>query len=151
MTNPVKRYVPALPKIWLLLIAGLAWSSIGLFLNLTALAWLPPLSNSNTPILLGIGLLLALAIGILGFSLFAKKNIQRIQRLPEKACVFAFQEWTSYPLVIVMITMGFFLRHSSIPKTLLAPMYIGIGGGLIIASLHYYRTVSVNLEKKISE
>jgi hypothetical protein len=151
MMNPVKRYVPALPKIWLLLIAGLAWSSIGLFLNLTALAWLPPLSNSNTPILLGIGLLLALAIGILGFSLFAKKNIHRIQRLPEKACVFAFQDWTSYPLVAVMITMGIILRNSAIPKTLLAPMYIGIGGGLIIASLHYYRTVSAHMEVKIGE
>lgn len=151
MTNPVTRYVPALPKIWLLLIAGLAWSSIGLFLNLTAFAWLPPLSNSNTAVLIGIGLLLALAIGILGFSLLAKKNIQRIQSLPEKACVFAFQEWTSYPLIAVMITMGVLLRNSAIPKTLLAPMYIGIGGGLIIASLHYYRTVSVNLEVKISE
>jgi hypothetical protein len=149
--TPIKTYVPALPKIWLLLIAGLAWSSIGLFLNLTAFAWLPPLSNSNTPILLGIGLLLALAIGILGFSLLAKKNIQRIQRLPEKACVFAFQKWTSYPLIAVMITMGILLRNSAIPKTFLTPMYIGIGGGLIIASLHYYRTVSVNLEVKISE
>jgi hypothetical protein len=149
--TPIKSYVPALPKIWLLLIAGLAWSSIGLFLNLTAFAWLPPLSNSNTPILLGIGLLLALAIGILGFSLLAKKNIQRIQRLPKKACVFAFQEWTSYPLIAVMITMGILLRNSAIPKTFLTPMYIGIGGGLIIASLHYYRTVSVNLEVKISE
>jgi hypothetical protein len=87
----------------------------------------------------------------LGFSLLAKKNIQRIQRLPDKTCVFAFQEWTSYPLIAVMITMGILLRHSSIPKTLLAPMYIGIGGGLIIASLHYYRTVSVNLEVKINE
>lgn len=151
MTNPVKWYIPALPKIWLILIAGLAWSSIGLFLNLTAFAWLPPLSNSTTPILIGIGLLLALVIGFLGFSLLAKKNIQRIQRLPDKTCVFAFQEWTSYPLIAVMITMGILLRHSSIPKTLLAPMYIGIGGGLIIASLHYYRTVSVNLEVKINE
>ena len=151
MTDPVKKYVPALPKIWLMLLAGLAWSSIGLFLILTALAWLPPLSNSNTPILIGIGLLLAIAIGILGFSMLAKKNIHRIQRLPDKACIFAFQEWTSYPLVVVMITMGFFLRHSSIPKILLAPMYIGIGGGLIIASLDYYRTVSTHMEARIGE
>ncbi len=92
MTNPVKWYIPALPKIWLILIAGLAWSSIGLFLNLTAFAWLPPLINSTMPILIGIGLLLALVIGFLGFSLLAKKNIQRIQRLPDKTWVFAFQE-----------------------------------------------------------
>ena len=70
--------------------------------------------------------------------MLAKKNIHRIQMLPDKACIFAFQEWTSYPLVAVMIIMGFLLRHSSIPKILLAPMYIGIGGGLIIASLQYY-------------
>ena len=142
MMNLEKRYVPALPKIWLIIIAGLAWSSIGLFLNLTAFAWLPPLSDTQTPILIGLGLLLALAIGIFGFSMLAKKNIHRIQRLPDKACIFAFQDWTSYPLVAVMITMGIILRQSSIPKILLAPMYIGIGGGLIIASLQYYRTVN---------
>ena len=151
MMNPIKRYVPALPKIWLIIIAGLAWSSIGLFLNLTAFTWLPPLSDSYTPILIGLGLFLALAIGILGFSMLAKKNIHRIQRLPDKACIFAFQEWTSYPLVAVMITMGILLRHSSIPKILLAPMYIGIGGGLIIASLQYYHTVSAHMEAKIGE
>ncbi len=151
MTNPIKGYVPVLLKVWLMLIAGLAWSSIGVFLNFTAFTWLPPLSDPNTPILLGIGLVLALAIGILGFSPFAKKNIRRIQRLPDKASVFAFQEWTSYPLVGVMITTGILLRCSSIPKTFLAPMYIGIGGGLIIASVHYYRTVSVHLEANDSE
>jgi len=151
MMNLEKRYVPALPKIWLIIIAGLAWSSIGLFLNLTAFAWLPPLSDTQTPILIGLGLLLALAIGIFGFSMLAKKNIHRIQRLPDKACIFAFQDWTSYPLVAVMITMGIFLRHSTIPKILLAPMYIAIGGGMIIASLQYYRTVSAHLEAKIGE
>ena len=82
MTNPVKWYIPALPKIWLILIAGLAWSSIGLFLNLTAFTWLPHLSNSTTPILIGIGLLLALVIGFLGFSLLAEEEYPAHPKAP---------------------------------------------------------------------
>ena len=78
-----------------------------------------------------------------GFSKVARKNIARINALRGSvSAFFAFQRWTSYPLVAFMIFLGIFLRlYSSIPKPLLAILYIGIGGGLFLSSLLYYRQV----------
>ena len=63
----------------------------------------------------------------------------------EKPCLFAFQEWHSYPLVIFMIALGITLRKfTPIPKPLLGILYIGIGGGLGLSSFHYYWQIFQN-------
>ena len=86
------------------------------------------------------GILLAAAICLFGFSKLAHRNIDRIQALEsEKVCLFAFQSWTSYPLVAFMVSLGIYLRvYSPFPKPLLAILYIGIGGGLFLSSLSYF-------------
>ena len=80
---------------------------------------------------------------IFGFSKLAKKNSKRIAGMPvEKPCIFAFQEWHSYPLVLFMIALGLTLRKfTPIPKPLLGILYVGIGGGLGSASFHYYKSI----------
>jgi hypothetical protein len=46
-----------------------------------------------------------------------------------------------------MIALGLYLRvYSPIPKPLLAVLYLGIGGGLFFASLHYFVNV-INMLK----
>jgi hypothetical protein len=72
------------------------------------------------------------------FAWMAWKNIDRIEALPERPCLFAFQSWRSYPLAAFMITVGLLLRDSLLPRRLLAILYLGIGGGLFAASLRYY-------------
>jgi hypothetical protein len=73
----------------------------------------------------------------------AIKNIKRIDLIvSERPCIFAFQEWKSYPLVAVMISMGIYLRkYSLFPKSLLAIMYIGIGGGLFLSGFKYFQKI----------
>jgi hypothetical protein len=131
---------PAAKKFWLQLMAGLMWSGVGLMLFFIAWRWLIEVEPSTEVLLLLAGLTLATAIYFWGFSKLASKNIRRIEALPnQKPCLFAFQAWTSYPLVAVMIAMGIYLRvYSSFPHPLLAITYIGIGGGLFGSSLHYY-------------
>jgi hypothetical protein len=76
-----------------------------------------------------------------GFLRVARTNMARIYRQApgkEKVCLFAFQNWRSYIIVAVMIAAGYTLRHSSLPKIYLAPVYLAIGMGLFLASLHYY-------------
>jgi hypothetical protein len=128
---------PAVPRSWLQLLAGLAWSGVGLMLGRLAVNWLLayPLVNA---VVTGIsGVLLAFLISIF-FTIMARKNVARIQELPEKACLFAFQQWYSYPLVVFMVTLGLLLRRSELPRNLMAVLYLGIGGGLLLASRHYY-------------
>jgi hypothetical protein len=131
---------PAVRKPWLQLAAGLVWFGVGLMLDEFAARWLEPLALPRMLLLILAGLTLAALIYYFGFSRLAKKNIQRIRAIPgRKVCFFAFQAWTSYPLVAVMIGMGIYLRkYSAFPKPLLAILYMGIGSALFAASLHYF-------------
>ena len=134
---------PAVGKTWLWLLSGALWAAIGFFLCSLTVAWLQPLSTVQMTLLVLSGLVLAYLIYRFGFSGFALHNIDRIQAIPhQKVCIFAFQKWTSYPLVAVMISLGIFLRkYSHIPKPWLAVLYIGIGGSLFLASFHYFRAI----------
>jgi drug/metabolite transporter (DMT)-like permease len=129
---------PGAPKSWLFILSGITWSSVGLILCQWCVRWWRSLTiDASLPLVL-IGASLAFATYTVGFSRLARQNIQRINELPQKPCLFAFQAWHSYPLVVVMITLGILLRHSPLPKALLGILYAGIGGGLLMVSLHYY-------------
>ncbi len=139
----IQKFRPAASKRWLLLLAGLLWAGVGIMLYRLAIGWLKQVDIISALVFFISGFTLGLVIHRFGFSKLALKNIQRIQAIPrEKVCIFAFQEWTSYPLVAVMIAMGIALRHySPIPKSYLAVLYLGIGGGLFLASMAYFENV----------
>ena len=136
---------PTLPKRWLLIVAGAMWSAVGIMLLNYAVTWLT-LSFSIPAILLGVlGIILSVMVNRWGFSKIALKNIERFLALNDKACLFSFQAWKSYLLILVMVSTGIFLRNSAIPKVYLAVVYTTIGGALIQASVKYYtRFFSLN-------
>ena len=68
----------------------------------------------------------------------AQDNIARIWDSPDRACLFSFQAWRGYLIIAVMIPLGLLLRNSPLPKPYLAVLYTAIGGGLFLASFHYY-------------
>ncbi len=141
------RLRPAARKHWLQLLAGLVWLGVGLMLDDFAARWLQPVALPRMLPLILAGLALAAAIYSFGFSRLARKNIRRISDLPgTRVCLFAFQAWTSYPLVAFMIGLGLYLRiYSGLPKPLLAILYLGIGSALFAASLHYFAHVAFQL------
>jgi hypothetical protein len=138
------KFRPGVHKNWLQLSAGLVWFGVGLMLIGFASRWLKLVDFSTMLLLVLAGLLLATGIYFFGFSKLARKNINRISALRgAKACLFAFQSWPSYPLVAFMISLGIYLRvYSPFPKPLLAILYLGIGGGLFLASLHYFAHIA---------
>lgn len=134
------RLKPGVGKSWLYFSAGLVWLGVGIMLIGFASRWLRLVSLPISVLLILTGIVLAMGIYFFGFSRLAKKNIRRIHTIAgERICLFAFQEWKSYPLVLFMIVLGIYLRlYSPIPKPLLAVLYLGIGGGLSSSSLHYF-------------
>ncbi len=93
----------------------------------------------NQAIVYGLsGVILAFAAYRLIFIRTVQKNIDRITEMSEKSCIFAFQSWKSYTIIIVMVTIGLILRHSSIPENYLAVIRIAMGGALFLSSIHYY-------------
>ena len=139
--NRINTLKPGFDKFWLFVVASLMWSGAGIYLDLLAFGWLRPADIGLALLLIASGLLLAVVIYAIMFKRFADLNILRIRNLTgDKVCIFAFQRWTSYPLVVVMISLGIFLRvYSPIPKPFLAVLYLGIGTSLFMASLRYYR------------
>lgn len=137
------RLKPTVKRKWLIIISGLMWSAVGIFLNILAFNWLKSFEIAQLFITILMGLLAGWVIAHFGFGNIANKNIDRILAYPKEVCVFAFQEWKSYILIAFMMSMGIFLRTTGIiPKALLAPMYIGIGTALFLASFKYYRNLN---------
>lgn len=124
----------------LVLVAGMVWSLVGLTLVSIAIAWLL-ISPRYVLLMVLSGAVAGYAIYRFGFSHLARINLVRIySQSPQKdkVCVFAFQNTRSYLLVLVMMGLGYGLRHSGIPKTYLAAIYIAIGFALLLSSLLYY-------------
>ena len=136
----LQKIKPQVNKKWLLLISGGIWSIVGILLNRVAYKWYIALDNFHLIVILVLGIVLALLITWFGFRKVVEKNIRRILSYPEWVCIFAFQDWKSYILIAVMMSMGFYLRTASIvPKFVLAPGYVGIGTALFLSSFGYYK------------
>lgn len=135
----LKNFTPSARHHWLILLAGLLWSATGIALCLAAFYWLADVDWPRN--LLGAlgGCLLGLAAHHFGFKSIARKNIRRIDSLPDQVCLFAFQAWRSYLLIASMMGLGFLLRHSSLPRVGLGIVYLTIGTALTLSSSLYYQ------------
>jgi uncharacterized membrane protein len=146
----LKRLKPAVTKSWLIALAGLMWTGAGVMLCRLAYHWLA-IIHMGIGITLGVlGVVMAFGAYHFGFSKIAKKNIERLNRLTEKTCIFAFQTWKGYLIITVMITIGVFIRSTPISKTYMAVLYTTIGGALLLASSLYYKLLWQMLIQKES-
>ena len=131
--------MPKVHKNILIIIAGTLWSGIGILLNSFAIKWFKLLSQNELTFAISTGIILGILITYFGFSKLAQKNIDRISLYNDKVCIWAFQKWQSYILIIFMISLGIFMRKSGlVPKVILTPIYISIGFALFTASFKYY-------------
>ncbi|MDY0040694.1 MAG: hypothetical protein RBS57_10320 [Desulforhabdus sp.] len=132
------KYTPSAHRHWLWLLSGLLWSVVGVLLCVMAAHWLTDIDWPQSLIAASAGFTLGGIIYRFGFSRIARKNILRILQLPNEVCLFAFQTWRSYMLILIMMALGLALRHSSLPKITLAMIYLAIGTALTFSSTLYY-------------
>ena len=139
MNSKFKKFDPAVDKKFLIVLSGIMWSTVGIALCNMASGWLSESTDQSTFLLAGAGIFLAMLIHHFGFLRIVDKNIERILSKSGKVCIFGFQPWKSYLLILIMVGMGILLRHSALPKPYLAVIYIGIGGAMLLSSLRYHR------------
>ena len=137
--NKLEKWKPGVQKVWLLFIAGTVWTGIGLILDLLAVSWLRHETEHRAILSAGAGFVLALLIHHFGFLRVVDRNLDRILPMNGRRCAFSFISWKSYLIIAVMILMGYFLRHSSLPRLYLAILYSAIGTALILSSVRYIR------------
>lgn len=114
------------------------WSLVGLFLCRLAISWLIHGDVTSGFIFGGAGIIMAFLAYKTGLLKLAVRNKLRIDTYPDPAPFYAFMSPKSYLMIAIMVPLGYTLRHSTIPKDYLAVMYLGMGGSLFLASLHYY-------------
>jgi hypothetical protein len=123
---------PAVPRSWLIALSGLIWCAVGAMLWARAAGWLWDLrAEMLLPIALGLGLGLLAHLAL--FARIARKNIARLLAYPPRACLFAFQAWRGYLIIVFMVGLGLFLRRSPVPVHWLAVAYGTIGTALILS------------------
>ncbi len=140
---------PSVHRCWLIFAAGLVWLAVGIGLIAVACFWLYHTAA------LSLGLVLAavsIAAGLIvysfGFSKIVRKNVDRIGGKPEAACLFGFQGWRSYFLILTMMLLGYALRHLPISKDIAAVIYFTMGSALCLGSLLYFREFSAQSREK---
>jgi hypothetical protein len=136
--NP-EKFKPAVDKRILVLLAGLMWCGVGVMLITFAVAWLEIYNGQGKWIFYFTGFLASMPIHHFGFLKIADKNLKRLLPMTEKRCVFSFMTWRSYFIVLIMVSMGIVLRHSSFPHQYLAILYTGIGLALFLSGIRYLR------------
>lgn len=143
-----KKWKPGVPKSALLLIAGTIWIGVGIMLDGLSYSWLRTETTIHVLLAVVFGFVCALVVHHFGFLRIVDRNLARILPMEGKRCIFSFMPWKSYILIVIMVMLGFLLRHSPIPKIYLAVLYIGIGTALILSSVRYLRYLIMEIRNK---
>ncbi len=123
------------------MLAGITWTTVGIALIIVALGWLVSIHH-HIAVAAGSGIIAGLVVYRFGFSRIAAANLVRIKALAtekDNLSLFAFQKRSSYYIVAIMMSLGYGLRHSPLPRIYLVPVYGAIGLALLFSSFQYYQ------------
>jgi len=140
----LSHYKPGVKRQTHLLLAALLWSGIGLLLLAKGSYRIVQVAEYRAIIVVT-----ALIAGTLkSFFILdrtAGKSIERILKFEDGTCLGAVYSIKTWLLVMAMMTVGIFLRNSSLPLGLLCFIYFTIGWALLFSSRLAWKTW---LEKK---
>ena len=143
-----RKYTPALPISFHFLFSGVVWIFVGQMLVTYGIVWFQAkITQYLWPFILS-SVLSVLSVYRFGFSKIVYKNIDRLQQKQNKICIFAFMEWRSYIIMVFMMGMGITLRTIIGPNEYLAILYIGIGGGMFLSGIIYFKPLFQMLKEK---
>lgn len=137
--NFIKKIKPGVPKRLLMFMAAIVWTFAGGMLLFKGSVFLEQTSQYS---------LLKIGLSIIGGALFywfifsriSLNHALRIVNLKqENPCLFSFFSIKSYIIMIIMISLGVFLRTSGIvPVAYLAVLYLTMGIPLFLSAFRFY-------------
>lgn len=139
MSVLLRRLNPAVPRRALPLVAAALWGLVALMLLTRATIWLLGARPGPGLAAAAFGVLMAAVLIPKAFGPLVAKNLVRLAGRPDPACVFSTFPWRSWAMVTVMSVGGVLLRHSPVPRLLLAAPYLGMGLCLGAGALLYLR------------
>ncbi|VBB47186.1 conserved membrane hypothetical protein [uncultured Paludibacter sp.] len=139
LNSIIKKLKPSVPKRYLMLIAGCVWSFAGGMLLGKGINMLLAYPNE-----IWWKLLTAIPLGVVFyifmFSKIFKKHSERIFAIKhDKPCAFSFFNWNSYILMVLMMSLGIFLRTSGlISIRYLSILYVTMGIPLATSAIMFF-------------
>ncbi len=127
----LKRFTPGVDKRVHLLLSAVLWTTVGLWLVARGGQWLYAAGEFW---LVVPALLLGSGKSLLILDRTAQRGIERILRFSGATCLGAVYSYKTWLLVMAMMTAGFVLRQSALPKSLLGTLYVAIGWALVLSS-----------------
>jgi hypothetical protein len=133
------HWKPSAPRHVLFAVAGVLWMIAGALLCIRGIIWLGELRLTAALATAVLAVILGFVFYKTLFSHLVTRNIERIRLLPDRPCVFAFTAVKGYVMIGLMMTAGFALRNSSLPKYYLSLPYTSMGGVLVAGSIQFCR------------
>jgi len=136
---PLERIRPLIPRHWLFAVSALVWCCAGSILCGRAWFWMAELPAGRFFLIESVGAVGAVIAFAFGFVRITRRNIARIDALPERSSLFAFTGLRGYMLIVLMMSTGIILRNSSVSREILAVPYTAMGGSLLLGSAAFLR------------
>jgi hypothetical protein len=139
MTRFFESLKPSAPARGHLLTAAIAWTVVGAALLFFGLRWA---WASQSGLVRGL-LIAAVFAGALKARLVlrraARRSIDRIRSRGDDRCLGGFIPLWGWGLVLLMMGMGFALRHGLLPHPVVGLIYVAIGTALLTGSVDFWR------------
>jgi hypothetical protein len=138
MPNLLDDLKPAAPARAHLLLAGLLWTVVGAMLLFFGARWAVA---ANVPYMPAI-LLLAVVAGVLKaeyvLARTARRAIDRILARGDGRCIGGFLSARTWLFVLMMMGLGYALRHGLARRAVVGVIYVAIGTALLLAARRFW-------------
>lgn len=138
MSKRLEEFKPAASARTHLLLAALMWTVVGALLALFGARWALAADFPYAVVVL----VIAAAIGVLKAEFVlvraARRAIDRIRTRGDGRCIGGFLSIRTWLLVILMMAIGYGLRHGLAPRGIVGVIYVAIGTALLTAARRFW-------------
>ncbi len=138
MPSVLHTYKPAASARMHLLLAALLWTTVGGALLVVGAGW--ALLGRRGYMLAIVAL--AVAAGALKAEFVlartARRAIERIRARGDGRCIGGFLSWRTWGFVVLMMGLGYTLRHGLLPHPVVGIIYVAVGTALLLASRRFW-------------
>ncbi len=138
MAGLLHRYTPAAPARVHLLLAALLWTTVGAVLLIVGARWALGAGVRYMPIVLVLAVAAGAAKAEFVLARTARRAIERIRVRGDGRCVGGFLSWRTWGFVVLMMGLGYTLRHGLLPHGVVGVIYVWVGTALLLASRRFW-------------
>ncbi len=138
MAGLLHRLKPAAPARVHLLLAALLWTTVGAGLLIVGARWALAAGLWYMPLLLLVAAAAGAAKAEFVLARTARRAIDRIRTRGDGRCIGGFLSWRTWAFVVLMMGLGYSLRHGLLRHEVVGVIYVWVGTALLLASRRFW-------------